>query len=83
MQFRLRTLLIVLAVGPVLFAAAWARYSESQAEHWARVRVVYEHECENPETSFDEWLKWRRSAEFREVYGDYPETATISPEKLE
>lgn len=48
-----------------------------RAEYWARVMVVYAHEVENPNTSFDEWLKMRQSDEFREEFGDLPLTVPI------
>jgi len=49
MRFRLRTLMIVLALGPPLLAAAWIAYqrhfAEPPVDYWSSAIIVSESVC--------------------------------------
>jgi len=55
MRFRLRTLLILLAVLPPLLAGAWWKYSEWRAEQARRKALIELEGCVVIGVPIDEW----------------------------
>jgi hypothetical protein len=75
MRFTIRELVLLTVI--VALSCAWV-LEHRRAQYWAKVKAVYAQEVQIPETSFDEWLKWRQSAHFRELFGDIPETVPLN-----
>jgi len=75
---RLRTLLIILTLGPPLVWGAWKclEWRAEQRRWEAAVRAAYKSDSSYTDhpMPFDQWLEWRRSARYRELFGNISES---------